>query len=117
MFADKRIQGVETIDTLGAFTAGATLSRLLVVGFFYLHDWKAIKYGGDMLNREELPAGPIWGVIAGVLLVAAGVGLGIAAKLLNGSGQFDESLAISATMIGVFLAVYAGHELTRKKRH
>lgn len=73
-----------------------------------------------MLNREDMPAGPagpVWGVLAGVLLVAAGVGLGIASKLVSGSGKFDESLAISATMFGVLLAVYAGHEMTRKKRH
>ncbi|MBN3785913.1 hypothetical protein [Burkholderia sp. Ac-20353] len=70
-----------------------------------------------MLNRENVPAGPVWGVLAGVLLVAAGVGLGIASKLVSGSGKFDESLAISATMFGALLAVYAGHEMMRKKRH
>jgi len=73
--------------------------------------------GGNMRNREEVPAGPIWGVIAGVLMVATGVGLGVASKLVNGVGKFDESLAISAVMFGVLLAVYAGHEMTRKKRH
>jgi len=50
-------------------------------------------------------------------LVAAGIGLGVASKLLSGSGKFDESLAIGAMMCGVLLAVYAGHEMTRKKRH
>lgn len=70
-----------------------------------------------MLKWENISAGPIWGVIAGVLLVAAGIGLGIASKLLNTSGKFNESLSISATMFGVLLAVYAGHEMTRRKRH
>ncbi|NIE61544.1 MULTISPECIES: hypothetical protein [unclassified Burkholderia] len=70
-----------------------------------------------MLNREDVPAGPIWGVIAGVFLVAAGVGLDVASKLLNSSGEFDESSAIGVMMCGVLLTVYAGHEVTRKKHH
>lgn len=109
-------QGVETGHTLDVLPVPLSRNGLSSV---FVTDMigKQPSTGGNMRNPEEVPAGPIWGVIAGILMVATGIGLGIASKLVNGAGNFDESLAISAVMFGVLLAVYAGHEMTRKKRH
>jgi drug/metabolite transporter (DMT)-like permease len=61
-------------------------------------------------------AGPVWGLIFGLLMTAIGMGLWFYATLSIDSGRQDESLAVAATLVGLFLAVYAGRELRRKRR-
>ncbi|MGF6766874.1 hypothetical protein P3T24_007235 [Paraburkholderia sp. GAS33] len=61
-------------------------------------------------------AGPVWGLIFGLLMTAIGMSLWFHATLSIDSGRHDESLAVAATLIGLFLAVYAGRELRRKRR-
>ncbi|KFX61028.1 hypothetical protein [Paraburkholderia fungorum] len=61
-------------------------------------------------------AGPEWGLIFGLLMVAIGMGLWFYATLSVTPGWQDESLAVAAMLIGLFLTVYAGRELWRKRR-
>jgi len=61
-------------------------------------------------------AGPVWGLIFGLLMTAIGMGLWFYATLSAPPGWQDESLAVAAVLIGLFLAVYAGRELCRKRR-
>jgi drug/metabolite transporter (DMT)-like permease len=61
-------------------------------------------------------AGPVWGLIFGLLMTAIGMGLWFYATRSIDSGRQDESLAVAATLVGLFLAVYAGRELRRKRR-
>jgi hypothetical protein len=49
-------------------------------------------------------------------MTAIGMSLWFHATLSIDSGRHDESLAVAATLIGLFLAVYAGRELRRKRR-
>lgn len=59
-------------------------------------------------------AGPVWGVALGLLLAAVGIGLWYGARLSASGGTLDESLAVASLLIGVFVAIYAGHELRRR---
>lgn len=59
-------------------------------------------------------AGPIWGLALGLLLAAVGIGLWCDAKLSASGSTLDESLAVALLLIGVFAAIYAGHELRRR---
>lgn len=59
-------------------------------------------------------AGPIWGIAFGVLLSVAGVALWCEAKISTSASPLDESLAVASLLIGVFVAIYAGHELRRR---
>ncbi len=61
-------------------------------------------------------AGPVWGLIFGLLMTAIGMGLWFYATRSIDSGRQDESLAVAATLVGLFFAVYAGRELRRKRR-
>jgi len=61
-------------------------------------------------------AGPVRGLIFGLLTTGIGMGLWFYATLSVRPGWQDESLAVAATLIGLLLAVYAGHELSRKRR-
>jgi hypothetical protein len=61
-------------------------------------------------------AGPVWGLIFGLLMTAIGIGLWFYATLSVPPEWQDESLAVAATLIGLFIAVYAGRELRRKRR-
>ncbi len=61
-------------------------------------------------------AGPMWGLIFGMLMTAIGMGLWFYASSLVPPGRQDESLAVAAMIIGLFLAVYAGRELCHKRR-
>jgi drug/metabolite transporter (DMT)-like permease len=61
-------------------------------------------------------AGPVWGLIFGVLMTAIGMGLWFYASSLVPPGRQDESLAVAAMLIGLFAAVYAGRELWQKGR-
>jgi hypothetical protein len=67
------------------------------------------------LGRSDT-AGPVWGLIFGLLMTAIGMGLWFYATLSVPPGWQDESLAVAATLVGLFLAVYAGRELCRKRR-
>lgn len=62
-------------------------------------------------------ADPIWGVVAGLLLTAVGLGMGLFPKLLGGTGSLDDFVSSGVTMIGIFLFVYAIHELHRNRHH
>ncbi|KPD16472.1 hypothetical protein ADM96_25845 [Burkholderia sp. ST111] len=61
-------------------------------------------------------AGPVWGLILGMFMTAIGIGLWFYAISSVPTGRQDESLAVAAMVIGVFLAVYAGRELRHKRR-
>jgi drug/metabolite transporter (DMT)-like permease len=61
-------------------------------------------------------AGPVWGLIFGMLMTAIGMGLWFYASLSAPPGRQDESLAVAAMLIGLFAAVYAGRELWQKRR-
>ena len=61
-------------------------------------------------------AGPVWGLVFGLLMTAIGVGLWCYATMAATVGQFDESFAVAAMLVGLFSAVYAGRELTHKHR-
>nr|WP_175802139.1 hypothetical protein [Burkholderia anthina] len=63
-------------------------------------------------NNEN--AGPIWGVAAGLILATVGLGMGAFPKLLHSTGALNDFVASGVTMIGIFLVVYAIHELRRK---
>jgi drug/metabolite transporter (DMT)-like permease len=60
-------------------------------------------------------AGPAWGLVFGMLMTAIGMGLWFYASLSIPPGRQDESLAVAAIIIGLFVAVYAGRELRRKR--
>ena len=59
-------------------------------------------------------AGPAWGLAFGLLVTLAGVALWCDAKLSSSAGRFDEPLAVAAVLVGVFVAIYAGHELRHR---
>ncbi|MGF6636498.1 hypothetical protein [Paraburkholderia sp. MM6662-R1] len=61
-------------------------------------------------------AGPMWGIIFGIFMTAIGMGLWFYATLSTAPERHDESLAVAAVLIGLFLAVYAGLELCHKRR-
>lgn len=61
-------------------------------------------------------AGPVWGLILGMLTTTIGMGLRFYATLSASPGRQDESLAVAAMLIGLFLAVYAERELRHKLR-
>jgi hypothetical protein len=62
------------------------------------------------------PAGPVWGLIFGIFITAVGIGLWFYATLSASPGRQDESLAVAAMLMGLFLVVYAGRELYRNRR-
>ena len=61
-------------------------------------------------------AGPVWGLILGMFMTAIGIGLWFYATSSAPTGRQDESLAVAAMVIGLFLAVYAGRELWHNRR-
>lgn len=61
-------------------------------------------------------AGPVWGLVMGMFLVAIGIVIWIYAKSSQPGDSLDESLAMAAMLVGVFLAVYAGREISRARR-
>ncbi len=56
-------------------------------------------------------AGPVWGLILGMLLMMAGIGIWIYVKSSEPGDSLDESLAMGAMLVGAFLAVYAGRQI------
>ncbi len=67
------------------------------------------------LGRTDT-AGPIWGLIFGLLLTAIGVGMWFYATSSVPPGWQDESFAVGAVLVGVFVVVFAGRELLDKHR-
>ena len=61
-------------------------------------------------------AGPVWGLILGVFLIAVGIGIWIYAKSSQPDDSRDESLAMTAMLAGAFLAFYAGREIRHRHR-
>ncbi|MCA8062235.1 hypothetical protein [Burkholderia sp. AU38729] len=70
-----------------------------------------------MKNKIDKTAGPIWGVAAGLLLAGAGLSLGIFPTSLQSSGSANDFMASGIAMLGIFLVVYAAHELRRRRPH
>ncbi|WP_321939397.1 hypothetical protein [Paraburkholderia sp. J8-2] len=62
------------------------------------------------------PAGPVWGLTMGMLLMAIGIGIWVFVKASQPGDFFDESLAMAAMVVGAFLAVYAGREIRHGHR-
>jgi hypothetical protein len=61
-------------------------------------------------------AGPVWGLLLGMFLMVAGIGIWIYAKSSGPGDSLDESLAMAAVLVGTFLAVYAGREIRHRHR-
>jgi hypothetical protein len=61
-------------------------------------------------------AGPVWGLITGMFLMVAGIGIWIYVKSLEAGDSLDESLAMASILVGAFLAVYAGREIRYRHR-
>ncbi|CAD6561247.1 hypothetical protein ACFQ3P_37935 [Paraburkholderia sabiae] len=59
-------------------------------------------------------AGPLWGLLFGVMLTVAGVAFGYYLTASGEADRGDESLAVAAVVLGVSVAVYAARELLRK---
>ena len=73
-------------------------------------------YGrNDMSTFNKTHTGPIGGLLAGLALLAVGIGFGINSALQHGTSGLGEYVAVGATMLGIFLIVYEGRELTRKR--
>jgi uncharacterized membrane protein YfcA len=51
-----------------------------------------------------------------MFMTVVGIGLWFYATSSAPTGRQDESLAVAAMVIGLFLAVYAGRELRHKRR-
>ncbi len=56
---------------------------------------------------------PFWVFAAGFLLIAVGIGMGIFRKLMHSTGALNAFVAPGVALIGIFLVVYAVHELRR----
>jgi hypothetical protein len=61
-------------------------------------------------------AGPVWGLIWGIFLTVAGIGIWIYVKSSEPGNSLDESLATASMLVGTFLAVYAGQEIRHGHR-
>jgi hypothetical protein len=70
-----------------------------------------MKFKHELTVRQ---AGPVWGIVFGLLMTLAGIGLWCGALLAASPGRYDESLAIAAIIVGVFAAIYAAHELRHR---
>ncbi|WP_069268550.1 hypothetical protein [Paraburkholderia nodosa] len=67
-------------------------------------------------SMQSDSAGPVWGLILGVILMMVGIGIGIYVRSSEPGGSLDESLAMSAVTAGALLAVYASREIRRSHR-
>lgn len=59
---------------------------------------------------------PFWLLSGGLLLSIAGVALWCRAMTATLDGQTDQSLAVSALLLGVIATVYGAHELSERRR-
>lgn len=66
------------------------------------------------LRSQE--AGPIWGLIFGLLLTCIGISLWCYTELVRSSGAFDEALGAGALLVGLLSTFYAGRELRHSRR-
>jgi hypothetical protein len=67
-----------------------------------------------MKKSHKLPAhtaGPVWGLVFGLVMTAVAVVLWLYGQAHQGASHLDESLAVAAALIGVFVAVCAGREI------
>ena len=60
--------------------------------------------------------GPVWGLIFGMFLMVAGIGIWIYVKSSEPGDSLDDSFAMAAMLVGTFLAVYAGREIRHRHR-
>ncbi|MCA8273182.1 hypothetical protein LGN17_11775 [Burkholderia sp. AU30280] len=67
-----------------------------------------------MKYTNNANADPIWGVVAGLILTAVGLGMGIFPKFLDSTGSLNDFVSSGVTIVGVFLIVYAIRETRRK---
>jgi hypothetical protein len=61
-------------------------------------------------------AGPGWGLAFGAFMTAIGIAQGYYALVNDELNHLDGAIAVAATMIGVFAAVYSAREMRRGKR-
>jgi hypothetical protein len=61
---------------------------------------------------QSQSAGPVRGLVFGILMSAVGLGLWFCA----GVSPRDQSVAVAALLIGVFVTVYAAREIRHRKR-
>jgi hypothetical protein len=61
-------------------------------------------------------AAPFWLLSVGLLVSIAGVALWCRAMTATSTGQTNQSLAVSAVLLGVIATVYAAHELSQRRR-
>ena len=90
------------------------------VSFMKCAQWTAsVSRGSAMKMSHRLQsdsAGPVWGLILGMFLMVAGVGIWIYVKASEPGDSLDESLAMAAMLVGAFLAAYAGREIRHGHR-
>ncbi|WP_241025067.1 hypothetical protein [Burkholderia sp. Ac-20384] len=69
-----------------------------------------------MKNESFDKSGPAWGIVAGLILAVVGTSMGLFPKLLHSTGMLNDFVASGVAMVGIFLFVYAVHELRRNRR-
>ncbi|KVS36032.1 hypothetical protein [Burkholderia ubonensis] len=68
-----------------------------------------------MNGFDKTPSGSIGALIAGIAMIAAGIGVGMYPALRHGPARLSEFVAVGIMMLGAFIVVYQGHELRRKR--
>ncbi|SEJ33052.1 hypothetical protein [Paraburkholderia diazotrophica] len=71
-----------------------------------------------MKKSHALPthsAGPIWGLIFAAVMTTIAAALWMYAQTHANSSRLDESLAVGAALVGVFVAVCAAREIRHHK--
>ncbi|WP_241021401.1 hypothetical protein [Burkholderia sp. Ac-20344] len=76
---------------------------------------KTTSGGRDMRNESYDKSGPAWGIAAGLILAIVGSSMGLFPQLLHSTGTLNDFVASGVTIIGIFLVVYAIHELHRNR--
>ncbi|SAL88078.1 hypothetical protein AWB74_08394 [Caballeronia arvi] len=61
-------------------------------------------------------AGPIWGLIFGLLLTGIGGCLWCYTEFVRVADKFDGALAVAALLVGLLSAFYAGRQLRHSHR-
>ncbi|MGS0894241.1 hypothetical protein ACVBGC_17165 [Burkholderia stagnalis] len=67
------------------------------------------------VSTQSISTGPAGGLVAGIAMIAAGVGLALHPALLHGNARLGDFAAVGLTMMGAFLTVYGTCELRRKR--
>ncbi|KVP35678.1 hypothetical protein [Burkholderia ubonensis] len=70
-----------------------------------------------MSDFDKTTSGSIGGLIAGIAMIAAGIGIGVGVypALRQAPARLSEFVAVGIMMLGAFVVVYQGHELRRKR--